>query len=54
MRAVGCEHDVDIGGDFSISINKDGFMLSIGSDYEGAALFNGNSYIDVHATSKDN
>lgn len=34
MRAVGCAHDMDISGDISISINKDGFKLSIGSDFE--------------------
>lgn len=34
MRAVGCEHDMDISGDFSISA-KNGFKLSIGSDFEG-------------------
>lgn len=40
MRAVGCEHDMDISGDFSISVNKDGFKFCIGSDFEGATLFN--------------
>lgn len=35
MRAVGCEHDMDISGDFSIAVNEDGFKLSIGSDFEG-------------------
>lgn len=54
MRAVGCAHDMDISGDISISINKDGFKLSIGSDFEGADLFSENSYTDTHAMSQDN
>ena len=33
MRAVGCEHDMDISDDFSISA-KNGFKLSIGSGFE--------------------
>ena len=40
MRAVGCEHDMDISGDFSIAVNKDGFKFSIGSNFEVATLFN--------------
>ena len=31
MGVVGCAHDMDISGDFSISVNKDGFKFSIGS-----------------------
>ncbi|WP_368163178.1 hypothetical protein [Collinsella aerofaciens] len=38
--AVGCAHDMDISGDFSISVNKDGFKFSIGSNFEVATLFN--------------
>lgn len=53
MRAVGREHDMDISGDFSISA-KNGFKLSIGSDFEGAGLFSENSYTDTHAMSQDN
>ena len=37
---VGCAHDMDISGDFSISVNKDGFKFSIGSNFEVATLFN--------------
>lgn len=37
---VGCEHDMDISGDFSISVNKNGFKFSIGSNFEVATLFN--------------
>lgn len=37
---VGCTHDMDISGDFSISVNKDGFKFSIGSNFEVATLFN--------------
>lgn len=37
---VGCAHDMDISGDFSISANKDGFKFSIGSNFEVATLFN--------------
>lgn len=37
---VGCEHDMDISGDFSISVNKNGFKFSIGSNSEVATLFN--------------
>lgn len=37
---VGCAHDMDISGDFSISVNKDGFKCSIGSNFEVATLFN--------------
>lgn len=40
MRAVGCEHDMDISGDFSIAVNEDGFKFSIGSNFEVATLFN--------------
>lgn len=40
MGVVGCAHDMDISGDFSILVNKDGFKFSIGSDFEGATLFN--------------
>ena len=36
----GCAHDLDISGDFSISVNKDGFKFSIGSNFEVATLFN--------------
>lgn len=37
---VGCAHDMDISGDFSISVNKDDFKFSIGSNFEVATLFN--------------
>lgn len=37
---VGCEHDMDISGDFSTSVNKNGFKFSIGSNFEVATLFN--------------
>lgn len=37
---VGCEYDMDISGDFSISVNKNGFKFSIGSNFEVATLFN--------------
>ena len=29
MGVVGCAHDMDISGDFSISVNKDGFKFSM-------------------------
>lgn len=37
---VGCGYDMDISGDFSIAVNKDGFKFSIGSNFEVATLFN--------------
>lgn len=56
MGVVGCAHDMDISGDFSISVNKDGFKLSIGSDFEGLRGSNPVqrfSYTDTHIMSKD-
>lgn len=38
----------------SPSRQKNGFKLSIGSDFEGADLFSENSYTDTHAMSQDN
>lgn len=51
MRAVGCEHDMDISGDFSIAVNEDGFKFEHRFGLRGAALFSENYYTDTHAMS---